>query len=273
MKLNSFFAQHTVFTFEEVQTALSQNRSVNSSTLYNLFAYHLQRGHIVHIRRGLYYSIPQGIEDSTIYPVDPFLVASKMAPDAILGFRTALAIFGNLHTLSNEFIYLSNKIEKGPYTFQDVKYRKTSIPTSLMKKNQERFGVISVDRLGQEVFVTSLERTLVDILDRPNLCGSWEEIWRSLESIEYFNIEEVLDYALLLENSTTIAKLGFFLDTHQETLLISDKNLQQLIKHRPKKPHYLETQRTTPQKLISKWNIIVPVNLINRIWEEPGENI
>lgn len=272
MKLETFFAQHAVFTFEEIFDALSKNKQVNSSTLHNLLVYHRQRGHIVRIRRGLYYSVPPGL-DSKTYPVDPFLVASKIAPDAILGYRTALAIFGKLHSLSNEFIYLSAKLEKGPYVFQDVKYRKVSIPTPLKKKNKERFGVVSVDRLGQEVFVTSLERTLVDVLDRPNLCGSWEEIWRSLESIECFNIEETLNYALLLGNSTTIAKLGFFLDTHREALLISEENLEKLLKHRPKKAHYLETQRTTPQKLISKWNIIVPENLINRIWEEPGENI
>jgi predicted transcriptional regulator of viral defense system len=272
MKLEAFFAQHPVFTFEEVFRALSKNQPVNSSTLHNSLAYHRERGHIIRIRRGLYYSVPQGI-DSATYPVDPFLVASKLAPDAVVGYRTALAIFGKLHSISNEFIYLSNKPEKGPYMFQDVTYRKVSIPVSLKKKNNERFGVTSVDRLGQEVFVTSLERTLVDILDRPNLCGSWEEIWRSLESIEYFNIEEVVDYALLIENATTIAKLGFFLDTHREALLITDKNLEKLLKHRPKKPHYFETRRNTLQKLISKWNIIVPESLINRTWEEPNENI
>jgi predicted transcriptional regulator of viral defense system len=272
MKLDSFFAQHTVFTFEQIQAALSQNRSVNPSTLYNLLAYHLQRGHIIRIRRGLYYSVPPGIESSSC-PVDPFLIASKMAIDAVLGYRTALDIFGKLHTVSNEFIYLSNKVEKGPYIFKDVKYRRASIPTSLKEKGKERFGVTSVDRLGQTVFVTSLERTLVDILDRPNLCGSWEEIWRSLEAIEYFNIDAVLDYAFLLENATTIAKLGFFLETHRDALFISDQHLEKLLKHRPKKPHYLEAQRSSSQKLISKWNLIVPLNLINRTWEEPGENI
>jgi predicted transcriptional regulator of viral defense system len=272
MKLDTFFAQHAVFTFEEVFNALSNDRQVNSSTLNNLLVYHRQQGHIIRIRRGLYYTIPQGI-GSTAYPVDPFLVASKLAPDAVLGYRTALAIFGKLHTISNEFIYLSTKLEKSPYIFQDVKYRKASIPAPLKKKSKERFGVTSIDRLGQKVFVTSLERTLVDVLDRPNLCGSWEEIWRSLESIEYFNIEEVLEYAFLLDNATTIAKLGFFLETHRDTLLISDKSLEKLLTRCPKKTHYLETQRSTPQKLISKWNIIVPLNLINRTWEEPGEHI
>ena len=95
MKLDSFFAQNMVFTFEEIQTALSQHRPVNSSTLYNLLAYHLQRGHIIRIRRGLYYSVPPGVESSSC-PVDPFLIASKIANDAVLGYRTALDIFGKL---------------------------------------------------------------------------------------------------------------------------------------------------------------------------------
>lgn len=30
-----------------------------------------------------------------------------------------------------------------------------------------------------ELRVASLERTLVDVLDRPDLAGSWEEVWRS----------------------------------------------------------------------------------------------
>ncbi len=113
------FAQHVVFTFEEIFNALSKNRQVNSSTLHNLLAYHRQRGHIVPIRWGLYYSVPKGL-----------------------------------------------------YVFQDVKYRKVSIPIPLKKKNKKRFGIVSVDRLGQEVFVTSLERTLVDVLDRSIECIS-----------------------------------------------------------------------------------------------------
>jgi predicted transcriptional regulator of viral defense system len=88
-----------------------------------------------------------------------------------------------------------------------------------------------VDRLGQQVLVTSLERTLVDVLDRPYLCGSWEEIWLSLESIEYLDMDQVLKYAFLLANSTTIAKLGFFLETHREPLMIPEYYFDQLHKH------------------------------------------
>ncbi|OGA43455.1 MAG: hypothetical protein A3G24_12650 [Betaproteobacteria bacterium RIFCSPLOWO2_12_FULL_62_13] len=62
---------------------------------------------------------------------------------------------------------------------------------------------------------TTLERTLVDVFARPDLAGGWEEIWRSLETVEFFDLDVVVQYVLLLENATTAAKVGFFLEQHQ----------------------------------------------------------
>src|SRR3989338_11700077 len=105
MKLDSFFAQHQIFTVGELLTWLSKESAnpINHSTLHNSLAYHQKQGHILRIRRGLYYSIPKGVIASS-YPVDPFLVTSKMAEDAVLGYRTALDLHGKLHTTSNKFI-------------------------------------------------------------------------------------------------------------------------------------------------------------------------
>ena len=53
-----------------------------------------------------------------------------------------------------------------------------------------------VDRAGLAVRVTSLERTLVDVLDRTDLSGGWEEIWRSLEMVEFFDLDVVIHPAV-----------------------------------------------------------------------------
>jgi len=107
------------------------------------------------------------------------------------------------------------------------------------------------------------------MLDRPYLCGSWEEIWLSLESIEYLDLDLVTKYALLLANATTFAKLGFFLEIHREALMISENYPQELRKHCPLKPHYMDRNQSGPQKMSSKWNLVVPLSLIHREWEEP----
>lgn len=274
MKLDDFFALHKVFTLRELANTLSSSKdaSVKSSTLYNLLAYHQKQGHILHIRRGLYYSVPKG-SDPNHSPVDPFLVASKMAEDAVIAYESALDLHGKLHSIQNRMVYLTKKRVMGPFDFRDIKYQAVAIPVALKAVGLETFGVQPLNRLGQQVFVTSLERTLVDVLDRPYLCGSWEEIWLSLESIEYVEMDQILKYALLLANSTTIAKLGFFLETHQKDLMIPEHYLEELRKRCPAKPHYMDRNQSQQQKMIAKWNLVVPLSLINREWEEPNANV
>jgi predicted transcriptional regulator of viral defense system len=48
---------------------------------------------------------------------------------------------------------------------------------------------VEVSRSGLSLNVTTFERTLVDVLDAPRHGGGWEEIWRSLESVEFFDID------------------------------------------------------------------------------------
>ncbi len=269
MKADEFFSLHKVFTIKELASSL--DAASDSSTIYNLITYHQKQGHILRIRRGLYYSIPKGSAPNHC-SVDPFLVASKMAEDAVIAYGSALDLHGKLHTVQNRVVYFTKKRVMASFNFQDIEYQAVSIPLALKAVGQELFGIQSVNRLGQQVLVTSLERTLVDVLDRPYLCGSWEEIWLSLESIEYFDMDQVLKYALFLANSTTIAKLGFFLETHRKTLMIPEHYLEELCKHRPAKPHYMDHNQNKSQKMIAKWNLVIPLSLINREWEEPNAN-
>lgn len=194
-----------------------------------------------------------------------------MAEDAVIAYGSALDLHGKLHTIQSRFIYLTKKRVMASFDFRDIKYQAVAIPLALKAVSQETFGVQSIDRLGQQVLVTTLERTLVDVLDRPYLCGSWEEIWLSLESIEYLDMDQILKYALFLANSTTVAKLGFFLETHREALMVPEHYLEELRKHCPVKPHYMDRNQSEPQKMIAKWNLVVPLSIINREWEEPNQ--
>ena len=114
--------------------------------------------------------------------------------------------------------------------------------------------------------VTTLERTLVDALDRPDLCGGWEETWRSLESVEFFDLDRVVRYTLLLGNATTTAKVGYFLQQHREALMVEESHLTRLREHRPKEPHYTN-RRAGSGKFLSDWNLVVPREVAERSWE------
>jgi predicted transcriptional regulator of viral defense system len=268
MKLDLFFATHTVFTFKELKASLGSAYK-NNSTLQNLLQYHQKQGHILLIRKGLYAAIPkesQGFENL----IDPFLLAGKLSDDAVLAYHTALALDGKTYTVTNCFYYLTRTRKKKNFEFQGNSYQAVSSPSKLKKTD---LGVVRLNRQGLVIAVTSLERTFVDILDRPYLCLFWEEIFRAIESIEYLHLDAVLEYASHIRKQKTAAIVGFFLELNQEKWMVSTKILKALQKLSPKKPFYLHRSLKGPYQLISKWNLIIPVALLNKSWEEPHADI
>jgi predicted transcriptional regulator of viral defense system len=266
VKLNAFLSQNDVFTVEELDHFLSGEGTGNPNTRKALLTYYRKQGRIIPVRRGLYAVVPYGFSPDSS-PVDLYLLASKMTKDAVLGYHTALEFHGKAYSIYNRLYYLSTQ-RSLPVKFRSYEIRRVSVPQPLKTKGNEMFGVTRYRRSGGELRVSDLERTLVDVLDRPELSGSWEEIWRSLASIEFFDLEQVIDYVLLLENATTAAKVGFFLDQHKEDLMVEDKHLKPLKDLRPHQPHYLLRSKRKHARWIKNWNLMVPDEIINQSWGE-----
>ena len=93
------------------------------------------------------------------------------------------------------------------------------------------------------------------------------EIWRSLEMVEFFDLDVVIEYTLLLENATTAAKVGFFLEQHKEALMVEASHLDPLRARRPRKPHCL-MRGHRGGRLVSNWNLVVPLKVLERSWQE-----
>ncbi len=266
MKHENFFRHHPVFTGEELAKHLSSHGEVGERTQEAFLAYHQKTGRVVRVRRGLYAVVPAGTDPDS-YPIDPLLIAAKLTPDAVLSHRTALEFHGRAYSVQEYFTYSASRpLER--LTFRSYVFRGAMFPQALRRAGKENIGVLTAERAGLELRVTSLERTLVDVLDRPDLSGSWEEIWRSLESVEFFDLDEVVTYALLLANATTAAKVGFFLEQHRAPLMVNDRHLQALRDLRPRQPHYLDRSRRKAGRLAAGWNLVVPREVFERAWEE-----
>jgi predicted transcriptional regulator of viral defense system len=245
---------------------MAEHGSTNPNTRKALLTYHRSKGRIVPIRRGLYASVPVGRDPGT-YSVDPFLVAAKMADDAVLAYHTALEFHGKAYSVYSRMIYTSETRSQATH-FRSHEYAHVSVPHALLTADGAMFGIEYYHRDGVDLRVTNLERTFVDVLDRPEVSGTWEEIWRSLESIEFFDLGQVVRYTELLGNATTAAKVGFFLDQHRESLMVEGDTLLPLRSQIPKQPHYLNRGSRTDCRLISEWNLLVPERILDRSWEE-----
>lgn len=266
LKMRDFLSQHAVFTLGELDQFLSARGSSNPNTRKSLLTYHRNQGRVVPIRRGLYASVPVGGNPATS-PVDPYLIAAKMRTDAVLAYHTALEFHGRAYSAFTRLHYFAAG-KSVSLRFRGNEFVRVPIPQPLHTKGQERFGVLTRKYLGVELRVTSFERTFVDVLDRPELSGSWEEIWRSLESIEFFDLDQVVEYVFLLENATTAAKVGFFLEQHRENLMVEDAHLDRLRVLCPRQPHYLVRGKRNGCQCVKGWNLMVPLDILNGAWGE-----
>ena len=195
--------------------------------------------------------MPQGADESS-YPGDLYLVAIRLCEDAVLSHHTALEYHGRAYSVWQQLIHSPTR-PPGRFVFRSRAFRGVNFPESLLRSGRSDFRVVRSDRTGIPIRVASLERTMVDILHRPDLARGWEEIWRSLESVEFLEIDRVAEYALLLGDATTVAKVGFFLE---------ERHLKPVRYLCLRQPHYLDRSRRVSGHHVPRWNLVAPADVI-----------
>lgn len=256
-----FFDRNPVFTRQEFLALKNSTRSPLTSR--NLLAHHTATGRLVRVRRGVYATVPRGVEPSAAR-LDPYLLATKLAPDAVVAYHAALQFHGKAYSVSNRFQYLTLRRLRA-FRFLDAEFVAVRCPAPLRPLPDMGGGVLNQPHAGGRLRVTTLERTLVDVLDAPQHGGGWEEVWRSLESVEFFDLDAIVEYTLKLGSSLTIARVGFFLDQHRQILMVEDRHLAALRARAPAQPLYLDRKRESG-KLVRPWNLVVPERVLSRSW-------
>ena len=201
-----------------------------------MLQYHLAKEHISRIRRG-YYAITSILKSRSVTD-DPFLIAGRVTEDAIVAYHSALSFHGLAYSLFSDFYFISGQLIQ-PFEFMQATYHRVAHSKTLQPKKILMETKIH-DRQGLDIKVTTVERTLVDCLNKPKFSGGWEEIWRAGEMINFLDIDRMIHYALCLDNATTIAKVGFFLEQHQEQFNVNSTQLKMLERSKPKSKHYME---------------------------------
>ena len=267
-KPSEFFARHPIFRFEEFRSVHSGDGQRSPQTTASVLRQHVAAGNLINIRRGLYATVPRGLSVEE-FRVDPYLLAAHLTEDSVLAYHAALQFHGKAYSIWNRFHYLTRSRLRR-FQFGDAEFVPVQAPTSVRGSADLGGNIVERSHAGRLIRVTSLERTLVDVLDAPKHGGDWEEIWRSLESIEFFDIDRVIDYASRLGSALTAARVGYFLEQRREELMIEEEHLDALRALAPRQPRYFDSQRDSGD-FVSNWNLIVSDAIRSRAWEEQNE--
>lgn len=268
VKPTNFFADHPVFRSEDFVAQHSGDGSRSPQTSATVLKQHVASGGLLHLRRGVYATVPRGIAPQDLR-VDPYLVATNLARDAVVAYHAALQFHGKTYSLWNRFHYLTRG-RQSRFRFRGLEFVPVQVATALRSGSDlYSFGVVEHRQGGSVARVTTLERTLVDVLDAPERSGGWEEVWRSLELVEFFDLEAVVEYTRRLGTALTAARVGLFLEQHRDTLMVERRHLRPLRELSPSQPRYLDARRERG-KLVTGWNLIVPEWILERAWADIG---
>lgn len=260
-----FFDATPVFTRVEFEAARTETARRSPRTTDSLLRRYVAEGRLLRLRAGLYAVVPRSADAATA-PVDPYLVATKLAPDATLAYHAALQFWGKAYSVWQRFHFVTETSTRA-LRFRGLEFVPVKLPLPLRQLPTSDRYVTEQRHAGGTVRVTTLERTLVDVLDVPSNAGGWEEVWRSLEMVEFFDLDAIASYVMKLGAALTAARVGFFLEQHREALMVEDKHLDPLRRLRPRQPRYLDARRK-PGKLVAAWNLIVPDDVLGRTWAE-----
>jgi len=267
MSIDEFFYEHPVFRYEEFALFKATQGVTKSISVNTALMYYGKSGRIKSIRRKLYAVVPPNQSPDDVM-VDPYLVAGKATEDAVIGYHSALELLGVAYSSFGQLTYITQQKSK-PFDFNGHWYQSVSSPLALQKKQTVDIYVNTINRQGIDIRATNAARTFVDVLDRVELCGGWEEVYRSVSSLAVLNVEQVIDYCLLLDNTRLNAKVGYFLSQRQDAFAVTEQQLAPLLARKPKVAQYIPGLAAEQFQLVKPWNIYLPLSVINQSWEEP----
>ena len=114
------------------------------------------------------------------------------------------------------------------------------------------------------VKVVAKERLLVDLLDRMELSGGWEEITNAFMYETDLDWQKMLDYTKQLNHPATAARLGFMLERFQDTMQVPEDVLTGLSPLIPRTPEYFY-RSNRKGNFVNRWNLYVPEEMLKPI--------
>ena len=253
-----FFSATPVFTRADYVHAVG--RAPEDKTVTAMLAQHVKAGNIKRIARGLYASVPKHADPETWW-VDRFLLASRLRPNAVVGYHSALELHGFAYTAGFDV----QAIAPGePGHFKTAEFTCRFVRPGVPLGSD---SVTAVDRLGQSVAVTTLERTVADVFDRPDLAGGAEELVNSLNLIGRLDTDRLTQHLAANCNATAAGAAGWWLETQREHLRILDATLEAIRDLAPRQNRYALGAAVGHGRTAPGWGVILPAALVERRFE------
>lgn len=231
------FLSQTIFSSKEIEHLFPSTRAMQ-----NRLKTLMEEKRVARIKNGLY---------ATINPItgdvfaSRFEIGTELTLGGYIAYHSALEFFAYGNQMSSEVQVFSNK-RTLPFKYDNLEYRFFLPPISS--------GVLLLERNGK-IRVTNIERTLVDCIDRLDLCGGIEEVLIALNEIRTLDENLVLSYLKEYDKKRLFQKAAFLLSITKKDEL-SSSFFDECRAYVPTRMCDIRENKKLPQEYNKEWNLL-----------------
>ena len=237
--------------------AADVQKVLNSTLQYAYVLLHglEKKGWLERIGRGNYQFVPSeyGLYPNKIPPANAFAIGAAFVTPYYFSYYTSNSHYG--FTTQMPFTYfIATTKRKADLEWQSANFKFVTL------SKRKFFGYKTSRIFGTDVCIAEPEKSIVDSFDKPHYAGGIEQlariIWRGFPQI---NSELLIDYAVRMESSVLIQRLGFITDFLEKEKLIESfpEDLRTILKrHRGETVVYLDRRRPKQGVFSKDWKIM-----------------
>lgn len=195
-----------IFTLDDANKLLNISRS----SLKNLLSKLSKSTWVIRLEREKYLIVPfeAGIEGK--WSAEPFIIASQLVEPYAIAYWSAINYWGYTEQIVRTIFILTTK-KKSKMQFEIL-----GVPYQFIKVPQNKFfGITQAWITNKKINITDKERTLIDAMDKPELCGGFIESSKVLKigfEKNEFSLAKLMEYGAKAGNRTIFKRIGYLLD-------------------------------------------------------------
>ena len=237
--------EQRVFTIQDIAGMLN----VSPQHARNLASRMVKKNVAERVKPGLFVRVPESvILNKKFYKEDAILIANKSVKKAFLSHYTALLMHGLAERYASKVYVTSLQHHR------DIFYHNITI--KFIHTSQKRFfGTETISYSNEKIIVSDLERTILDVVNRPQYSGGWVETINCLKNIEKVNWEKLLSYIIKFDSKILARRMGYIMD-NLENFSIPAHVKKKIEELSGENIYYFDSSR---KGFFDKnWNMIVP---------------
>lgn len=257
---------------QKAVTLADLRRALGASESYARYLAHglVRKGWLERLRPGLFQLVPASRGREGVADTNPLAAGAVLVSPYFFSFGTACTHHGLTEQAFSE-VYLACQERRRPEIIRGKRYIFVHVP------KERFFGSERINVLGEPVQMATVERSLLDAIDRPRFAGGIGEVSRIVaRAPTKVAWERLLELARRWHSSALVQRLGYLLDLHQVQMPPNVRTaLLELVREQSKIQLGSRRRWGTSGKLIRPWNIVenVPRNVLISAEEKPRRRV